>query len=48
MISEEPNILDDKRSIEELEESNRNFDELEKYWKKLKFKKATGTPIRFF
>ena len=35
MISEEPNILDDKRSIEELEESNRNFDELEKYWKKL-------------
>ena len=39
MISEEPNILDDKRSIEELEESNRNFDELEKYWKKLNLRK---------
>jgi len=39
IISEEPNILDDKRTIEELESSNRDFDELEKYWKKLEFRK---------
>ena len=39
IISEEPNILDDKRTIEELESSNRNFDELEKYWKKFEFRK---------
>ena len=39
IISEEPNILDDKRTIEELESSNRNFDDLEKYWKKLEFRK---------
>jgi hypothetical protein len=39
IISEEPNILDDKRTIEELKSSNRDFDELEKYWKKLEFRK---------
>ena len=41
IISEEPNILDDKRTIEELESSNRNFDELEKYWKRFELRKKT-------
>jgi hypothetical protein len=39
IISEEPNLLDDKRTIEQLESSNRNFDELEKFWKKFEFRK---------
>ena len=39
IISEEPNILDDKRTMEELKSSNRDFDELEKYWKKFEFRK---------
>jgi capsule polysaccharide modification protein KpsS len=41
IISEEPNILDDKRTVEELESSNRNFEELEKYWKKFELRKQT-------
>ena len=39
IISEEANILDDKRTIEELESSNRSFDELEKFWKEFEFRK---------
>jgi len=41
IISEEPNILDDKRTIEELESSNRGFDELKKYWKGFELRKST-------
>ncbi len=39
MITEEPNILDDKRTIEELQSTNRDFDELQKYWKKFELRK---------
>ena len=38
MITEEPNILDDKRTLEEVESSNRNFDALQKYWKKFELR----------
>ena len=40
IISEQPHMFDDKRTIEELEASNRNFDELEKYWKKFEVQKT--------
>ena len=39
MITEEPNIFDDKRTIEELQSTNRDFDELQKYWKKFELRK---------
>ena len=38
-VSEQPHMLDDKRTIEELEASNTGFDELEKYWKKFEIRK---------
>ena len=41
MITEEPNILDDKRTIEELQSTNRDFDELQKYWKKFELRKQS-------
>ena len=34
VISEQPHIFDDSRTIEELESSNINFNELEKYWER--------------
>ena len=40
-ISEKQHMFDDNRSIEELESSNRDFDELEKYWKKFELRKKT-------
>jgi len=40
-ISEQPHMFDDKRTIEELEASNMNFDDLEKYWKKFELRKQS-------
>ena len=42
MITEEPNILDDKRTIKELQSSSRDFEELQKYWKKFELRKQFG------
>jgi len=41
VISEQPHMFDDKRTIEELEASNMNFDDLEKYWKKFELRKQS-------
>ena len=41
VISEQPHMFDDKRTIEELEASNIGFDELEKYWKKFELRKQS-------
>ena len=41
VISEEPNMFDDTRTIEELEASNMSFDDLEKYWKKFELRKQS-------
>ena len=38
-ISEQQHMFDDDRTIEELESSNRGFDELEKYWKRFEIRK---------
>ena len=38
-ISEQTHMFDDKRTIEELEASNMNFDQLEEYWKKFELRK---------
>jgi len=40
-ISENTHMFDDNRTIEELESSNRDFDELEKYWKRFELRKKT-------
>ena len=40
-ISEQTHMFDDKRTIDELEASNTNFDELEKYWQKFELRKQT-------
>ena len=40
-ISEQTHMFDDKRTIEELEASNMNFDELEAYWKKFELRKKS-------
>ena len=42
MITEEPNILDDKRTIKELQSTNRDFNALQKYWKKFELRKQFG------
>ena len=41
VISEQPHMFDDNRTIEELESSNMNFDELEKYWKRFDLRKKS-------
>jgi len=40
-ISENQHMFDDNRTIEELESSNRDFDELKKYWKGFELRKKT-------
>ena len=41
VISEQPHMFDDKRTIEEIQASNMSFDELEEYWKKFELRKQT-------
>ena len=40
-ISEQAHMLDDKRTIDQIESSNMSFDELEEYWKKFELRKKS-------
>ena len=40
-ISEQAHMLDDKRTIDQIESSNMSFDELEEYWKKFELRKTS-------
>ena len=39
ILSEKVHVLDDNRNLDELETSNRSFDEIQKYWKKFELRK---------
>ena len=39
ILSEKSHMLDDTRNLDELETSNRSFDEIQKYWKKFELRK---------